>query len=221
MTIRISTVSKLDGIKSWSLEARSTCPGSTQYDPETDTHNLVPACAGCYAAYGNYRYPNVRAPRLENRTDWTRPEWVADMVAALETERYFRWFDSGDMYDLRLANKIYSVMQQTPHVKHWLPTRMGKFQKFQTVIKAMRDLPNVMVRFSSDSVNGEYDPAIHGSVIYSGTVPDGATPCRAYQNEGKCSGCRACWDKTVQTIAYPAHGRVMLSQIKRSQKLAA
>jgi site-specific DNA-cytosine methylase len=28
MTIRISTTSKLDGIRSWSLEALTTCPGS-------------------------------------------------------------------------------------------------------------------------------------------------------------------------------------------------
>lgn len=222
MAIRISTVSKLDGIKSWSLEARATCPGSTQYDPETKTRNLVPACAGCYAAYGNYRYPNVRAPREENRTDWTRPEWVADMVAALESERYFRWFDSGDMYDLRLAWKIYDVIRLTRHVKHWLPTRMGKFGKFKEVLAYIQFLPNAMVRFSSDSVSGEFDPTVHGSVIYDPNKgpPAGATPCRAYQNEGKCSGCRACWDPTVKVIAYPAHGRVMLSQIKKAQKAA-
>ena len=212
--IRISKVSKLDGIKSWSLVARDTCPGSI--NPETGL--LVPACAGCYAAYGNYRYPNVMAPRVENREDWKRHEWVTDMVAALEGEEYFRWFDSGDMYDARLAWKIYDVMRLTPSTKHWLPTRMAKFAKFAEVIDLMRCLPNVSVRFSSDSVNGEYTQSAHGSTIYNPekAVPETATPCRAYQNKGKCSGCRACWDKSVAVIAYPAHGRVMLSKIKKA-----
>jgi hypothetical protein len=211
--IHLSKTSKLDGIKSWSLIARDTCPGSI--NPETN--ELVPACAGCYAAYGNYRYPNVRTPREQNRDDWKRDEWVADMVAALESESHFRWFDSGDMYALALAQKILEVMRRTPATKHWLPTRMYKFEKFRAVINQMQGLPNVSVRFSSDSTDGTFAPE-HGSTIYNpeNPAPAGTTPCRAYENGGKCSGCRACWDKTVQTIAYPAHGRVMLAQIKKA-----
>ena len=45
-------------------------------------------------------------------------------------------------------------------------------------------------------------------------VPDGATLCEAYSRGGKCSGCRACWDKSVATIAYPAHGAKMARVIK-------
>jgi len=147
---------------------------------------------------------------LHNREDWKRAEWVSDMVASLNKDRYFRWFDSGDMYDLKLAKKILAVMESTPWVSHWLPTRMMKFKKFQTVLSAMQALPNVMVRFSSDSVFGEFDDR-HGSVIVpdSDSVPAGATLCRAYENAGKCSGCRACYDKSVEVVAYPAHGRKM------------
>lgn len=209
--MKLSKVSKLDGILSWSLEARSTCPGSLDKNGE-----LVPACAGCYAAYGNYRYPNVRAPRLFNREDWKRKDWVDDMVAALESESHFRWFDSGDMYALALAQKVLEVMRRTPATKHWLPTRMYKFEKFRAVIDEMQKLGNVMVRFSSDSVSGEYGPE-HGSVIFNPETgaPQNTKPCLAYESGGKCNGCRACWDKSVQVIAYPAHGRVMLSQIRK------
>jgi hypothetical protein len=35
------------------------------------------------------------------------------------------------------------------------------------------------------------------------------TLCKAYDNGGKCNGCRACYDKSVDVIAYPAHGRSM------------
>jgi hypothetical protein len=140
------------------------------------------------------------------------------MVSALDSDRYFRWFDSGDMFTLGLAEKILEVMQRTPWCKHWLPTRMAKFPKFREVLRQMRQLENVMVRFSSDSVIGEYIPGTHGSVI----GPDAATfapaagvsLCRAYEHGGKCSGCRACWDRSVDLIAYPAHGAKMARVIR-------
>lgn len=214
--IRISTTSKLDGVRSWSLQARDTCPGSLD-----KSGKLVPACAGCYAVGGNYRYPNVKLPRIENREDWQREGWVADMVAELRNDRFFRWFDSGDMYALALAEKMYQVMAATPHVQHWLPTRMHKFPKFSNVLARMQSLPNVVVRPSSDSVTGEYVPGVHGSTIVPNvdSVPAGATLCHAATNAGKCGPCRACYDKAIPVIAYVAHGRTMLKVVH--EKLAA
>jgi hypothetical protein len=88
---------------------------------------------------------------------------------------------------------------------------MHKFPKFSLVLQEMKTLPNVSVRFSSDSINGKYTKGLHGSVIVAD--PDQTTKamtlCRAYENAGKCSGCRACWDRSVKVIAYPAHGRKM------------
>lgn len=208
MALKISVTSKLDGIRSWSLQAIDTCPGSIE-SPGV----LVDACKGCYATTGNYNYPNVKAPRLSNREDWQRLEWVDDMVKELDCDRYFRWLDSGDLYSLALAEKVLEVMQRTPWVKHWLPTRMHKFPKFRMVFEQMRALPNVSVRFSSDSVIGEFIPGLHGSVIGPSTDTfksiDGAKLCEAYEHEGKCSGCRACWNKDIPLICYPAHGKKM------------
>lgn len=210
MAVKLSITSKL-GCKSWSLQAGDTCPASFDSAGE-----LVPACAGCYAKGGNYRFSNVKAPREANKTDWQRPEWVFDMVQALSSERYFRWFDSGDMYSLSLAEKIYQVMAATPEVYHWLPTRMAKFPKFSAILAKMKQLPNVSVRFSSDSVLGEYEPGVHGSVIVptAAEVPAGAFMCQAYVNEGKCGSCKACWNKDTALIAYPAHGRSMAKVIR-------
>jgi hypothetical protein len=209
MQIKLSKTSKLDGIFSWSLQALDTCPGS-----KDNTGNLVPACAGCYATTGNYRFANVKKPREFNREDWKRDDWVRDMVQSLDSSRYFRWFDSGDMYDVRLAERILMVMVRTPHVKHWLPTRMHKFAKFKDVLERMQSLPNVVVRFSSDSVTGEVIEGLNTSTIFSDTVPSGAFECKAYQHEGKCNGCRACYDKDVKVIAYKAHGVKMAKVIK-------
>jgi hypothetical protein len=213
MTVKLSKTSKLDGVKSWSLQAVKTCPGSI----DTATGGLVPACQGCYAIGGNYLFPNVVAPREFNQQDWKRDAWVSDMVDALRNDRYFRWFDSGDMYDVRLAQKMLQVMTLTPDVKHWLPTRMHKFAKFAPVIAAMQALPNVMVRASSDSVTGDYTPGVHGSTIVpSLDAPDGVTICHAATNDGKCGPCRACYSKDVAVIGYVAHGQKMAGVVKRA-----
>lgn len=214
--IKISKTSKLDGILSWSLQAVDTCPGAIE-SPGV----LVDACKGCYATTGNYNYPNVKAPRLSNKEDWTRIEWVDDMVKALDSSRYFRWFDSGDVYSLGLAEKILEVMTRTPWCKHWLPTRMHKFPKFRQVLQSMQALDNVSVRFSSDSVTGQFIPGLHGSVIVptSEDATDKMTLCRAYEHEGKCNGCRSCWDKSINLIAYPAHG-VKMNKVIRILKAA-
>jgi hypothetical protein len=63
--LKLSITSKLNGIRSWSLQALDTCPGSV-----SDNGKLVDACDGCYATQGNYRYPNVKAPREHNKQDW-------------------------------------------------------------------------------------------------------------------------------------------------------
>jgi hypothetical protein len=209
--MKISVTSKLDGIRSWSLQALDTCPGSIGAPGE-----LVDACKGCYATTGNYVFANVKAPRAHNKDDWARLEWVDDMVAELNKDRFFRWFDSGDMYALGLAEKMLEVMKRTPWVKHWLPTRMHKFPKFALVLREMSALPNVSVRFSSDSVTGEYTKKLHGSVIIPTPqdVKKGMKLCEAYANDGKCKGCRACYDKTVKVIAYPAHGAKMNKVIR-------
>jgi hypothetical protein len=211
MSVKLSITSKLDGIKSWSLQARDTCPGSI-----ASPGVLVDACKGCYATQGNYRFANVKGPREANRLDWQRLDWVDDMVLAMDNERYFRWFDSGDMYALPLAEKILEVMQRTPWVKHWLPTRMHKFPKFRIVLETMQGLSNVMVRPSSDSVTGEYLPGTHGSVILptDTDIPAGVTLCEAYKNAGKCSGCRACYSKDVPVIGYLAHGMSMAKVVR-------
>ena len=60
----------------------------------------------------------------------------------LDNDRYFRWFDSGDMYDIRLARKILEVCERTPWVKHWIPTRMHKFPKFAMVLARLEALPS-------------------------------------------------------------------------------
>jgi hypothetical protein len=147
---KVSKTSKL-GTFSWSLQAIETCPGSVGKDGQ-----LVAACSGCYATTGCYNFPGTKAVRADNKAAWQEADWVEVMVAKLKKQTHFRWFDSGDLYSLALAEKVLAVMQATPHVKHWLPTRMYKFPKFAAVLDKMQQLANVMVRFSSDAVDGTF-----------------------------------------------------------------
>ena len=208
--VKLSKTSKL-GTKSWSLQAFDTCPGARTADGDT-----VDACRGCYARSGMYHFGAVKAVRAANKADWKRDDWTNDMIIALTKEKHFRWFDSGDMYSLSLAKKMFNIMLNTPNTKHWLPTRMAKFDKFKDIIAQMQALPNVMVRVSSDSINGEYTPGVHGSTIIptADDATDDMVVCRAYENDGKCGTCRACYDKSVNVIAYPAHGKTMKKVIR-------
>jgi hypothetical protein len=148
---------------------------------------------------------------VHNKDDWKREDWVSDMVQALDNSRYFRWFDSGDLYSVKLAEKIKLVIKQTPWVNHWLPTRSHKFKKFSKVLDDIQALPNAVVRYSSDSVTGETIPGETTSTIVPTPedASDSMTLCKAYDNDGKCGTCRQCWDKSAKVIAYPAHGKSM------------
>lgn len=208
---KLSKTSKLDNILSWSLQAIETCPGSL-----SAAGVLVDACSGCYATTGCYNFKGTKAVRADNKAAWQEAGWVQTMTTALRKQRFFRWFDSGDMYSLSLARKMLEVMKATPQVKHWLPTRMHKFPKFSAIIAEMQALPNVMVRPSSDAVDGTYTVGVHGSTILPAgmPVPAGVVACTAPDNGGKCNGCRACYSKDVPVVAYIAHGRKMAKVIR-------
>lgn len=207
---RFSKPSKMP-CRSWSLQALDTCPASKKPDGE-----LVDACKGCYATTGFYAMGSVKAPREHNREDWKHSDWVDVMVAELDNDRYFRWFDSGDLYSLALAEKVLEVMRRTPWCNHWLPTRMHKFEKFRPVLAQMEKLPNVVVRLSSDSVTGE---TVQGAATSSTIIPTvshslpSMSVCEAYDRGGKCASCRLCWSKDVAVVAYPAHGKKMIKHI--------
>ena len=224
-TPKLSKTSKMPA-KSWSLPAWETCAGARGAKGKP-----VPACEGCYALTGAYQFPNTIKAREHNVKDWKKPDWVDAIVKAIGKDKYFRWFDSGDIYSMELAEKIIEVVKRTPNCKHWLPTRAhkaiqglyGYFQRFTKPTIEANDyhdgydnpnyLPNLIVRYSSDSVEGVRLSNKFG--LNSVIIPSkedfkpeaGYSLCRAYERSGKCGSCRACWSNKVDTVAYVYHGR--------------
>jgi len=205
-TPKISNASKMP-CKSWSLPAWESCPSAKKSDGKP-----VDACNYCYALTGAYRFPATVASRAHNMEDWKCDDWVSAMVKVIGKAKYFRWFDSGDCYDTKLAYKIYTVMGLTPNCSHWLPTRMYKDSKFADVFRRMNELENTVVRYSSDSINGAIvmsNSAPTSTIIQSADEfkpSKGESLCRAFTRKGKCASCRACWSKSVKVIKYALHG---------------
>ena len=213
--VTLSKASKMPA-KSWSLQAGNTCPGSI--DPVSK--QPLPVCAGCYAKDGMYNMPNSKRVRDANREDWKRAEWVDEMVEALKKQKYFRWFDSGDVYHPALAFKIFLVMEKTPWVKHWLPTKSYTIPKIRAILERMKTLENTAVRYSSPSITGEFTEEHGSTVIPYAEDETKATVCGAYSRGGKCGECRICWTKSVAVVAYPAHGTRMMAKVRRMKKAA-
>ena len=171
---KLSNTSKMPS-KSWSLPAWETCLGARITDYDTNKPDVAPACKGCYALTGAYMFPNTIKAREHNAEDWKNDDWVDAMVKAIGKAKYFRWFDSGDVYAVELAEKIRLVIKATPNCLHWLPTRAHKDNGILSVYRRMTTktwtmkcstgkpkikpnmdyLPNAIIRYSSDSVNGQ------------------------------------------------------------------
>jgi len=229
---KLSNTSKMPS-KSWSLPAWETCLGARITDYDTNKPDVAPACKGCYALTGAYMFPNTIKAREHNVTDWQKTDWVDAMVKAIGKAKYFRWFDSGDVYHVTLAQKIREVIRLTPNCLHWLPTRAYKDTPIRAVFNLMTTkykedyramskpvivqsgdyLPNAIIRYSSDSVTGKRlsnKMGLNSVIIQSEDdfVPEqGYALCRAFKRDGECGTCRACWSDKVNTIAYVYHGK--------------
>jgi len=85
-------------------------------------------------------------------------------------------------------------------------------------LEKRQKLPNVMVRYSSDSIHGQYDPELHGSSVAPLVLLDVTERkvCKACTRDHECGKCRDCWGKSVPMIIYPTHGRKMNRIVAKS-----
>ena len=197
----LSNVSKMPG-KSISLDAFECKTGSKLAE--------IPGsvCFDCYARKGMYRMPNVRNKMVERMAFFNAIDFVPRMVDELDRTRnpHFRWFDSGDVQNVRMALNIIDVIKATPNKKHWIPTKERKIWLEALKIQPLPD--NAVLRFSATMVNAAPPEAWkHSSMVindFKGAAPVGHE-CPAPKQGGKCGECRACWSHDVKTITYHKH----------------
>ena len=164
----------------------------------------------CYAKQRNYRRQNVQ-DKLEERYQGLFNElWTPAMIFLINyhCDKYFRWFDSGDIASPNHLKNMLTVARLTPDVLHWCPSR--EVNTIQTVERELiRDLlewpENFRLRVSANLIDGKHPRGFkYTSVVVSDT--ENAT-CIAQQQKNKCDGeignCRACW--TEPQVTYPLH----------------
>lgn len=176
-------------------------------------------CSKCYALrLQNFR-PNVEKAWETNYQKTlaavsaplrTPPDYIEAMVFQINSAvnkkasaPYMRWFDSGDLINLKHLLIINEIAYMTPHVIHYLPTKEAN-----TVARAGDDIlvPNLVVRVSSPMI--DQPPLTRFSTtttVHTKGKPHEGFACPARDQGNKCGDCRACWDPTISNISYPKH----------------
>jgi len=164
-------------------------------------------CKGCYAMKHNYLFPSVQAGLTKRFHAFLHPRFVEAMTFMIKRysakSGYFRWFDSGDLKDMAMLEKIVMICQQTPKIEHWLPTREVKV--VSDYLKIYKQFPdNLTVRVSSPMIDGkplnfDYTSTVHHKEKAMGH------DCPARFQDNECRDCRACWSKEVKNVSYHKH----------------
>lgn len=169
-------------------------------------------CSKCYAFRGNYRWEVVRKAHEKRFWAMSRQNWVSNMVMALRSrlietpkyQRFFRWFDSGDIQSLKNLQNIVKIAELVPEVQFWLPTQeRGIVQEF---LRSGEIFPqNLNVRISAPLVGVQVKP-IEGTTTSCVNVnSEGVFQCPSSTQNNKCVDCRACWNRDIKTVSYKGH----------------
>ena len=182
-----------------------------------DVKNSV--CNGCYALKGRYRMMET----LHVKNHYKKMNkfanidlWIMSFTDYLTNHYkttskidsgYFRWFDSGDIQNYKMLLAIVEICNNTPHIKHWLPTK--EYSLIRRYKKEHGKFPkNLCVRVSApmvDSIMRGFNNTSSVSKTSQTTDTRYAKTCHAAEQENKCAECRLCWNKSIKNITYKYH----------------
>ncbi len=212
MEIKLSKTSKMN-CNSWSTQALDTCPRGAELANVAGS-----ICENCYACSGMYRFPVVKARRIENYAQWkdNREGWIMAMTQKIRRTRnpLFRFFDSGDLTSVQQLDDIIKVCVACPTKKFWIPTR--EHITVQDWIDKGNTIPsNVNIRISADMIDDTETSLLSMAKSVGGTTSRVLTEPTTNKTEvichatvdgtGECKDCQACWNKEIDTIVYKAH----------------
>ena len=176
-------------------------------------------CDGCYALKGRYRMMET----LHVKNHYKKMNkfanidlWIMSFTDYLNNHykttskidaNYFRWFDSGDIQNYKMLLAIVEICNNTPQIKHWLPTKeyslirkykkeYGKFPKNLCVRVSSPMIDSIMRGFNNTSSVSKNSQSVNSRY---------AKTCTAAQQENKCLECRLCWNKSIKNITYKYH----------------
>lgn len=157
-------------------------------------------CGDCYALKGRYRFEKVQAKLEERYQGLFDSLWTPAMVHLIRwyCDRYFRFFDSGDIQGENHLRNIVMIAEAVPDVRMWLPTREA-----ETVRKVGTFPDNLTVRLSANMIDGKAPDWTTTSVV-SRSGGEGY-PCPSRMQGNSCGSCRACWDRDVENVVYTLH----------------
>ena len=198
----LSDTSKMPG-KSWGINA-ARCITGKKLAQIADS-----ICSMCYAEKGFYTlYPSVKRAQDVRLAafDADAAAWTAAMAKLVSSEKFFRWFDSGDLQSVAMLDAIVAVARATPDTRHWLATRERGFVK--QWLQAGNEWPaNLVCRISAtyfDEVPANKLTPWSSMAHKSAPMAD-AWNCPAPSQGGACGDCRACWSQNVPLVTYHAH----------------
>jgi len=194
--IRLGKTSKMRGF-SFGLDARNCVTGSKLRKIKGSV------CSKCYALKGNFNFSSVRKGKAKNLMHLKNKYFVYVMTYKLQDQKYFRWFDSGDLPNMEALKKIVQIAQNTPNTKHWLPTREIKL--IQQYLKNNTFPKNLVVRVSAPMIDGQPPKGFQNtSTVHKDKDPIGFDCVSRFQNN-QCLDCVACWDKRIKNVSYKVH----------------
>jgi hypothetical protein len=140
--------------------------------------------------------------RLDSITqsDWV--DWMVTLIGRKEKSGYFRWHDSGDLQSMDHLQDIIEIANRLPDIRFWIPTReVGLMRQFIREYGPQAIPENLTIRVSATMVGGD---AVSIEGCHESRVDTQGT-CPAPKQGNVCGDCRACWDKSVQTVTYSLH----------------
>ena len=173
-------------------------------------------CHDCYALKNFYNMPNVM-DALELRYQIimlalsnliARKTWIDSMAYLMNNRKHnlFRWHDAGDIQSVDHLRMIVEVVELTPQIKHWLPTKESKMvEEYFNLYGAIPE--NLCLRLSGNMVDKGAPTKLANrlGVQTSSVTTKGDQSCVAYKQDGECRDCVSCWDTNNMNTSYPLH----------------
>lgn len=198
----------------WNLEPLVTCNNGRNMRGKPGT-----VCSTCYglSQSGRYfRFAKTMKKAWDRRYEATQKEGFVDaMVRLIRDEPYFRWHDTGDVYDIFYLGKIVEIAERCPDTSFWLPT--GEYWIHSHLASVYGVPDNLVVRYKVPVINPsqktvDYWIDKYGTIC---TVSEGDNPHRCsltkkLSRDGKnyvsyCGDCRRCWDANEPWVDYRLH----------------